>query len=319
MTKHKVYFGGVPGMSRGHIDAIETELKKHIPNIDYSFFGEEVLDTDEFIEKCHDAEIIISWDQEMNDKTYSLLKNLRAYCAASVGFNAANVDIAEKYGIVVTNAGNYCVDEVATHAVALILACNRKLKLMNESVMKGDWNCNIADPLIRFSESTVGLFGFGEIGRKTAEYLSGFGCKIIAADPFADKELAKELNVEIVELEALAKESDYISIHSPLLESTKFAFNKNLFKIMKDGVCIINTSRGQIIKNEDLYNALESRKVAFVGLDVLENEPPTSLEKKLIDHPHALVTPHAAFSSTTASKNQILNTVLCVRDILNDK
>lgn len=316
MKRHNVYFGGVPGMSQGQIEYMEKELKKEIPNINYTFFGEEVLSSEELIQRCHDAEIIISWDQIMDEKVYSSLKNLRAYCAASIGFDGANVELAEKYGVMVTNAGNYCIEEVATHTVALILACNRKLKMMNKSVMEGVWNSNIGDPIKRFSETTVGLYGFGAIGQKVAEYLKGFGCRIIAADPFANLERARSLNVEIVDLENLAKESDYISIHAPLLESTKYVFNKNLFNIMKDSVCIINTSRGKIIKLEDLYEALTSGKVAFAGLDVLENEPPAELERKIIEHPNALVTPHAAYSSTAASRNQIINTVQCVKKIL---
>ncbi len=319
MKKHKVYFGGVPGMDQSHIDNMEAELKKQIPDINYTFFGEDVLTSDELIEKCHDAEVIISWDQEMDEKVYSSLKNLKAYCAASIGYNAANVELAEKYGVIVTNAGNYCTEEVATHTVALILACNRKLKLMNESVIEGNWNCGVADPIIRFSEATIGLYGFGGIGRKVAEYLKGFGCKIIATDPFADEKIAKELNVELVDLEVLAKKSDYISIHAPLLESTEYAFNKDLFDIMKDSVCIINTSRGKIIKHDDLYEALNKGKVSFVGLDVLENEPPSDTEKKIIKHPHAIVTPHAAYCSTTASRDQILNTVQCVKKIINNE
>jgi len=319
MKKHNIYFGGVPGMDRAHINHMEEELKKQIPDINYTFFGQDVLSSDELIERCQDAEVIISWDQEMDEKIYSSLKNLKAYCAASIGFNAANVKLAEKYGVIVTNAGNYCIEEVATHAVALILACNRKLKLMNKSVIEGIWNCGIADPIKRFSESTVGLYGFGSIGRKVAEYLKGFGCRIIATDPFVDEKIAKEFNVELVDLEILAKESDYISIHAPLLESTEYVFNKNLFSIMKDSVCIISTSRGKIIKHDDLYEALMSGKVSFVGLDVLDNEPPSEIEKNIINHPHAIVTPHAAYCSTTASKNQIINTVQCVKKIVNNQ
>ncbi len=319
MENHKIYFGAVPGMSQDHKDSMEKELRKQIPNIDYKYFGDDVLTSDEFIKECGDAEVIITWDQEMDDKVYTSLESLKAYCAASVGFNGAHVDIANKYGIIVTNAGDYCVEEVATHTVALILACNRKLKLMNKSVMDGEWNCSVADPLLRFSESTVGLFGFGSIGRLVAKFLSGFGCKILTADPYANLEQAKKLDVEIVDLKTLSMESDFISIHAPLLESTKLAFNKDLFKIMKDSVCIVNTSRGKIIDNTDLYDALNSGKVSFVGLDVLENEPPKESDKKIIEHPHSIVTPHAAYNSTTATKNQIINTVRCVRDIVNNK
>ncbi len=319
MKKHNVYFGGVPGMDKAHINYMEEELKRQIPDINYTFFGEDVLTSDGLIERCHDAEVIISWDQEMDEKAYSSLKNLKAYCAASIGYNAANVKLAEKYGVIVTNAGSYCIEEVATHTVALILSCNRKLKLMNESVIEGNWNCGIADPIMRFSEATVGLYGFGNIGRKVAEYLKGFGCRIIATDPFADEQIARKLNVQLVDLETLAKESDYISIHAPLLESTEYVFNRNLFSIMKDSVCIINTSRGKIIKHDDLYEALISGKVSFVGLDVLEKEPPGEIERKIINHPHAIVTPHAAYCSTTASRDQILNTVQCVKKILNNE
>lgn len=317
MERHNVYFGGVPGMSQSQIMDMERELKKEIPNINYTFFGEEVLSSEEFIQRCHDAEIIITWDQIMDEKIYSSLKNLKAYCAASIGYDGANVELAEKYKVIVTNAGNYCIEEVATHTIALILACNRKLKLMNESVMRGIWNSGIGDPIKRFSETTVGLYGFGAIGQKVAECLKVFGCKVIATDPFANLEKARSLNVEIVDLESLARESDYISIHAPLLENTKYTFNRELFNIMKDSVCIINTSRGKIIKLEDLYEALNNRKVSFVALDVLENEPPMELEKKIIEHPNAIVTPHAAFSSTAASRDQIVNTVQCVKKIIN--
>lgn len=319
MKKHKIYFGGVPGMSQYQINEMRKELINHIPNIEYNFFGENVLITDELIDKCGDAEVIITWDQEMDDKVYSALKNLKLYCAASVGFNGANVDIANKYGVIVTNAGNYCVEEVATHTVALILACNRKLKLMNRSVMNGKWNNNVADPLLRFSDSTVGLFGFGSIGRKTAEYLKGFNCKIITSDPYADNVLAKELNIEIVDLKTLARESDYISIHAPLLKSTKHVFNKDLFYFMKDSVCIVNTSRGGIVNNKDLYDALYNDKISLVGLDVLENEPPSDIEKKIIAHSKSIVTPHAAYSSSTATRNLITNTVNCVYAVINNK
>ena len=319
MTKHKVYFGAVPGMSESQIEDMEKELKRQIPNIGYTFYGERVLSTEELIEYCDDAEVIITWDQEMDEESYVALKSLKAYCAASIGFNGANVDQANKYGIIVTNAGNYCIEEVATHTVALILACNRKLKLMNEKVMDNNWDSNLADPLLRFSDATVGLFGFGEIGRMVAKYLSGFGCRIIAADPYADYGLAKSLDVEITDLETMIKGSDYISIHTPLLEGTEYAFNRELFSEMKESVCLINTSRGRIIKNEDLLEAINNGKVAFAALDVLENEPPGEIEKKLINHPRVIVTPHAAYNSVKASKDLILNTVKCVKDILNNK
>lgn len=313
--KKKVVFGGVPGMNEKLIKNMEKYVKEEYPEVEFVFYGEETLTDDEIIEKCKDAEVLISWDQEMNEHTYSSL-NLKAYSAASTGFNAANVDEATKHNVVVTNVVDYCVDEVSTHALSLILSCVRKLYKVVPFVKDGGWGSTILEPTRRFAGSTVGLYGFGSISKRVAKKLSGFDVNVIASDPFVTQEEADKYNVKMVDFETLLKTSDYISIHAPLLESTKGIFNEKAFKLMKPSAYIINTARGGLINQDDLYKALKENWIAGAALDVLENEPPTEKDREIVKLPNTTVTSHCAFYSEESSEQQIKMTAEEVGRIL---
>lgn len=311
----KVVFLGVPGMNKGLIEKMEKYVKEEYDNLEYSFLGENTLSQKDLVEKCKDADILISWDQEVTEESYSSM-NLKAYCAASTGYNAANVKMATKHGVIVTNVVNYCIDEVATHAITLILACARKLCKMITHVKSGEWGTTVLEPIKRFSGSTVGLYGFGNIPKSLAKKLSGFNVSILAHDPYVSPAEAEKYNVKLVDFNSLLKNSDYLSIHAPLLESTKGVFNKEAFSHMKPTSYIINTSRGGLIKQNDLYKALIDKKIAGAALDVLENEPPTIEDKKIIDLPNTIVTAHCAFYSEESSNQMIKMTAEEVGRIL---
>ncbi len=212
----KVGLCGVPGMKKNDIKKMEKYIKEEYENVNFNFISEDVLTKEELIEKCKDLEVLISWDQEMDDEIYERL-NLRAYCAASIGFNAANVEAATRNNVLVTNVADYCVDEVAVHTVMMMLACNRKLNLMVPYVKDGNWDLDVLGSIKRFEGSTVGLLGFGSIPKSVATKLSGFEVNILAYDPFVSEAQMKELDVKKVELDTLFKESDYLSLHTPLL------------------------------------------------------------------------------------------------------
>lgn len=314
--KKKVALCGVPGMNKEDIKKMERYIKEEYENVEFLFLSEDVLEKEELIEKCKNVEVLISWDQEMDDDTYKRL-NLKAYCAASTGFNAANVEVATNNNVIVTNVVDYCVNEVATHAIMLMLGCNKKIYSMVPYVKEGNWDLSILGKIKRFENSIVGLLGFGSIPKAVAKKLSGFCVNIISYDPFVSEEDMKALNVTKVDLETLFKESDYLSLHTPLLESTKNIVNREVFKKMKPTAFLINTARGGLINHEDLYEALTNNYIQGAGLDVLENEPPKEIDKKIISLPNVIVTAHSAYFSEEASDSQIRVTAQIVGKILH--
>ena len=303
--KNKIIFGGVPGMDKKYIDRMKKGIIKECRNVEFIFFGENIIENKELIEKYSDASVLISWDQPMDEYTYKSMPNLKAYCQASVGFNAANPDMATKYGVIVTNVSDYCIDEVSNHTITLILACARKLYIMWPKVKEGIWDCAIAGNINRFAGSTIGLYGFGKIAKAIATKLKGFNVNIIANDPYVSDEEGREYNVKMVSFDTLIETSDYISLHTPLLPSTKEIFNKSVFKRMKPTAFIINTSRGGLIHQNHLYEALTHNLIAGAALDVLKNEPPKDEDKKIIELPNTIITAHSAFVSVESAEQQI--------------
>lgn len=315
----KVVLLGVPGMKTSDIIKMERYIKEEYKkDLDFQFISESVLSKEDLIQKVQGAEVLISWDQEMDDELYSSL-NLKAYCAASIGFNAANIKSATKNKVLVTNVANYCVDEVASHTISLILALYRKMNILVPDVENGQWSLEKLSNISRFEDSTVGLLGFGSIPRAVSKKLSGFGVRIIAYDPFVDAKSMKALGVDKVGLKDLFENSDYLSLHTPLTKDTYQIVNKSNLKLMKNTAYIINTARGGLINQDDLENALNKGLIQGAGLDVLEIEPPGEKERRLINMKNTIVTPHSAYVSSQASDLQIRTTAKIVSDLLNNK
>ncbi len=309
---------GVPGMKKRDIEKMEKYIKEEYPNIDFRYLGESTLEKEELIDKCKEVEVLISWDQEMDEEIYSKL-NLKAYVAASAGFNAANVEAASIYNVVVSNAKGYCKEEVAIHSIMFILDFARRQHLMVPYVEDGNWDLEKAGSIRRFSNSTVGILGLGSIGSTVARFLSGFGVRIIACDPNVSDEKMKEIGVEKVDFDILISEADFLTIHTPLAKETKGIINLDVLKCMKSSAYIVNTARGGIINQNDLYYALTNDIIAGAGLDVLENEPPKESDRKLIELSNVRVTPHSAYISLEASETQLRTTAAEVGRILRNE
>jgi D-3-phosphoglycerate dehydrogenase len=191
------------------------------------------------------------------------------------------------------------VEEVSDHALALMLAASRKILLLHSSIAGGRWDFSVAAPVLRIRDLTVGLLAFGKIARRVAEKLQGFGCSVIAHDPYADARQALGLGVKLVELQTLLKNSDIISIHAPLTRQTRHLFDLKAFEQMKRTAWIVNTSRGQLIDESALEQALDDRLIAGAALDVLEQEP-IAKTNTLIGRENVLLTPHSAFYSVAS-------------------
>lgn len=240
------------------------------------------------LESC-DVFLVRTYDN-VNKELLDKAKNLKAVIRCGVGLDNLDLEECKKRGINVFNSPGSNSVSVAEHTVLLMLACLRKLTLIHNLVKSGEWKRDevAGDELMG---KTVGILGFGNIGRLVAERLSSFKANLISYDSNIDMEKAKELNVKPVELNELIKNSDVITLHIPLLDSTRDLINSERISQMKDGVVIINTARGGIINQKDLINALKSGKISFAGIDVFEPEPPEK-DNPLLKLKNVVLTSH---------------------------
>jgi D-3-phosphoglycerate dehydrogenase len=233
-----------------------------------------------------DALIVRTYTQ-VDKKLLDSAPKLRYVVRCGVGLENIDVEACKSREIKVINAPGSNADSVAEHTVLMILASMRNIVNSHNRVSEWDREQFTGREL---KSKVVGLLGFGAIGREVAKRLSGFGVKILAYDVFMDEEKAKELQAKPVGLDELLEESDIISVHVPLLESTHHMINESTISKMKDGVVIINTSRGAVIKEKSLISGLSTGKVSFAALDVFENEPLS--ESGLLKLNNVILTPH---------------------------
>ncbi len=197
-------------------------------------------------------------------------------CVSRYGVGYDNIDTAalKEKNIFLANVPDYCMEDVSDHAMALFLDCVRKISRKDRLVREGKWNLTAVQPVYRISGKTFGFIGFGNIARTLKRKLSGFQLgRTLVYDPYLTEETAKEHGVEVVELEALLKESDYVSVHAPATPETEGMLAAEQFKMMKNTALLINTSRGPLIDEEALTAALKAGEIAAAGLDVFRTEP----------------------------------------------
>lgn len=248
---------------------------------------------EEVIARCQDADGLINQYVPLTKDVLKSLPKCKVIAKYGVGYDNVDVEAAAELGIQVCNVPDYGVEEVADHTLALTLNLLRKITLLANAVKNNVWKFEISRPIYRLSTLTFGVVGLGRIGRAYAEKLKALGWNVIAyhrrpVDGF-----------EIVSLEDVCRRADVISIHLPLNDETRHLFDKKLFSLMKKNALIINTSRGAIINENDLIEALENNTIAGAALDVLEKEPPQP-NYRLFQFDQVIITPHAAFYSEQA-------------------
>ena len=275
-------------------DHLSVEIERKVLNqIKPEFVLAYCNTEDEVIEAAQDADGIISQYAPITRRVIESLKRCKVIARYGVGVDNINVEAATEYGIIVANVPDYCVDEVSTHTMALILACARGITLLNGKIREKIWDFTLAKPLFRTKGKTLGLFGLGKIARAVAQKASGFGFKIIAYDPYISR---IDGGIELVEFSKLLSNSDFFSIHSPLTDETRHSFGENELKAMKKTAFLINTARGPIVDEKALYQALKKRWIAGAALDVMEKEPP-DWENPLPKLDNLIITPHISFYS----------------------
>ncbi len=232
----------------------------------------------------------------------------RHIARAGIGVDQVDLNAATEKGILVTNLPDYCIDEVATHAVALLLASARKITHLDRHVRGDRYDYLAAQPVFRLAGRTVGLVGFGRIGRSAARKLQGFDVTLLVCDPYVPVEVIREHGAKPTDLEALLRRSDYVCLFLPVTPDTYHLIGAKELALMKPTTYLINTSRGNLIDQKALVQALQDRRIAGAGLDVLEHEPPVQGDV-LLTLDNVILTPHTAWYSEESVRDNRLQAV----------
>ena len=260
-----------------------------------------------------DADGLLFCFESIDEDILRSSKNLKVAQRYGIGVDNINIEVATELGIVVSNIPDYCIDEVSDHAMSMILSLNRLLARDSDLVKKGLWNEIKKDKRVyRLSEATLGLLGFGRIGRRISKKAKNFGLKVIAYDPYINE---KEIDdVEIHSLNKVLKDSNIISLHLPLTEQTNHIIDTEQFDLMNKDTIIINVSRGGLINEEALIENLNNGKIRGAGLDVIESS--TDKTNDLFSFDNVIITPHTAFFSQESSEELQLRSSMQLYDVL---
>lgn len=254
--------------------------------------------TEDIIRHGHDAVGIITQYVEIEAAVFEQLPNLEFVAVYGIGVDTIDVDAATDHGVAVLNTPDYCVEEVANHAVCMVLAAHRRLVEYHEHVQDGGWDWEIGRYISRLSNNTVGIVGLGRIGRQVAQRLSGFGVDLISYDPYISADEMNEYGVEKVSFDTLCTRSNIITVHTPLDDETAGMIDTDAINRMGDDTILVNAARGGIIDEGAVQDALERDELHCIGLDVLADEPPSN--HGLIGRDDVIFTPHVAWYSEGA-------------------
>ena len=255
---------------------------------------------EEVIARAADADVLwLSWKPQIDGAILEALPKVRLVIRWGIGFEQIDLNAATELGIAVANAPTYGTEDVAEHALALLLALERRIVQFDDDMRSGGWSTPEAGSIHRLRGRTLGLLGVGRIGAALAERARGIGLNVIGYDAYRTDDDFAELGVEKVTVDQLAERSNYVSVHVPHTQETNAMVNADFFKKMKDDAYLINTSRGKVIHEPDLVAALKAGTIAGAGLDVYETEPLPG-DSPLRALPNVIITPHYAGYSTEA-------------------
>ncbi|MHA1834873.1 MAG: 2-hydroxyacid dehydrogenase [Candidatus Baldrarchaeia archaeon] len=271
----------------------------------------------ELTEAVKDADFLIVHYAPVSKNTVSQAKNLKMIGCIRGGYENVNVKAAREKGIYVLNAPGRTTSAVADFTMGLILALVRRIPEFHYELKQGKWMTVDRNNLpLNLEDMTLGIIGFGNIGKAVARRAQGFGMKILAYDPYV-KEVPRDLNVKLTGLEELLKNSDIITVHARLSPESYHLIGEKEFKLMKKGAYFVNTARSGLVDTDALINALEQRWIAGAALDVFDEEP-LSKDSKLLKLDNVIVTPHIAGSTLGTFQNGPKLMVKEIRKILKE-
>lgn len=258
---------------------------------------------DEVCEKIRDADVVVVNMVKMTESLLSRLEKCKLLIRHGIGYDNVDVDACTRLGIQFAYQPDYCKIDVAEHAIALILACGRKIvwgrRTLDRSSAAGEWDFSDLFPIYRLEGKTVGIVGVGRIGSRVYLKLRSFGFHLLGCDPYLSEERKQELGIELVSHEEIFRRSDFLTLHTPLTPETRHMVNVKTLDWMKTTAYVINTSRGPMVDYEALAEALRSNRIAGAAIDVYDVEPPPpSFPLFALDN--VILTPHSAWASVEA-------------------
>jgi D-3-phosphoglycerate dehydrogenase len=257
-------------------------------------------DAAEVIARTRDADALIISSSPVSRRVMESLEGVKAVMRTGVGYDVIDVPAATDLGVVVINVPDVWIREVANHALALLLAWNRRIVTLDREVRGGTWSGRVPGAVTgSLHGETVGIVGLGNIGSAFARRIAALETHVIACDPYVDDARFKTLGVERVDLPTLAARADYVSVHALLNAETRGLINEAFFRRMKPTACLVNTSRGPIVDEAALVRALQEGRLAGAALDVFEEEP-LAADSPLRRMDNVILTPHAAYFSSPA-------------------
>lgn len=274
---------------------------------------------EEVAAKIGDADVVVVNMVKMTDSLLGRLPKLRLLIRHGIGYDNVDVAACTKRGIQFAYQPDYCKEDVAEHAIALIFACARRVcrsrRTLEESSQKGQWNFAGLFPIYRLDGKTLGILGVGRIGSRVFRKLRTFGFRILACDPYLDEARKRELAAQgltFVDQSTLFKESDFVTIHTPLQDDTRHIVNAKTLALMKPTAYVVNTSRGPMVDSHALAEAVKKGIIAGAAIDVFDKEPPDPTHE-LFALENVILTPHIGWASEEAGweiRKSILDDIL---------
>lgn len=279
-------------------------LRGAFPNAEICIFEYTDDKRDEFLDKLSDADALLTAYVHIDKEALERAANLKVVSIAATGYD--NVDLVEatKHSVGVCPIGEYCTLDMAEHTLALMLALNKNLKAYSYDIdVRNEWKYNYPKAPTRIGDQTLGIFGFGKIGKRVAALAQGLGMTVIASDPYVKKDVAEALGVELVSPDEIYERADVISSHMNLDKANTEFFTAREFSKMKRSPIFLNLARGLSVNEADLAAALDSGLVRAAGLDVLREENPELEKNPLARRENVIITPHAAFYSVQSMED----------------
>jgi D-3-phosphoglycerate dehydrogenase len=268
--------------------------------------------------RATDADALLTTYAAIDARLMKSLVRCRIIARYGIGVDNIDLDAAKERGIVVTNVPDYCVDEVADHTIALVLTATRKIVAGDRVVRSGGWGISELRPIHRLRSRTLGLVGFGHIGRAVSVRANALGLSVKIYDPYIAEAATEGLDVQRVDdLDELLRQSDIVSVHAPLVPATSGMFDAMAIAKMKDGAVLINTSRGPIVETAAVTDALRAGRLGAAALDVFDSEPPDPAAIEGLDN--LVATPHSAFYSEESIQESQRKAAEAIVDVLQGR
>lgn len=285
----------------------------HLEGLPVVLTGRALPNEEALLAECQDADIVLMTALRCTEEVMRALPRLRGIVRYGVGLDTIDLPAAERLGITVRNVTGFCTEEIADHALGLLIACARGLFIDACRVREGVYGRG-SQRVLRLRGRCLGIVGFGAIGRALATRGQALGLRVLAHDPFVPPEVMAEAGVAAATFDDLLRQADFVSLNCALTPETRHLLGREQFALMKPGAVLINTARGGLVDQAALVEALQAGHLAGAGLDVIDPEPPDAADP-LLQLDNAIITPHVSFYSEQAVADLIAGVLRTVAEL----